>query len=250
MNQAKIQDRGVALVTGGARRIGETLVRTLHAKGFDVVIHCHHSISEAGVLTDELNHTRHKSACVVEADLAKTDVLKALIDEACAWQGRLDVLINNASLFVKTVPGELDDALWEKLWSINVKAPYYLSEYAHKALVKAKGTIINITDIHADKLLKDYEVYVQTKAALKMQTKALARAYAPSVRVNAVAPGAILWPEVDNAFYKALQENIIAKTPLKCHGTPEWIADAVMSLVLNPFITGQTLRVDGGRSVL
>ena len=249
MNQAKIQGRGVALVTGAARRIGAVIARTVHAGGFDVVLHCHQSVDEAHALAKVLNQMRLDSACVHVADLTQTDDMCRLIQHACAWRGRLDVLVNNASYFVKTEPGVLDEGAWEALWDVNVKAPFWLSEQACQALSKTRGCIVNITDIYAEKPLQDYAVYVQTKAALKMQTEALARTYAPNVRVNAVAPGAIMWPEGENALSEAIQADVISKTPLKCHGEPSWVADAVLSLVSNSFITGQTLRVDGGRSI-
>jgi pteridine reductase len=250
VNQAKIQDRGVALVTGAARRIGAAIARALHVQGFDVVLHCHQSADEAHALADALNQTRPDSACVHEADLTQTKDLKALIQHACTWHGRLDVLVNNASCFIKTVPGALDEHAWDTLWAVNVKAPFWLSEHARDALAQTHGCIVNITDIQAEKPRQDYAVYVQTKAALKMQTEALALTYAPSIRVNAVAPGATMWPEGENALSEAAQADVVSNTPLKRHGEPQWVSEAVLSLVLNQFITGQTLRVDGGRSLV
>jgi len=249
VNRDKTQDVRVALVTGAARRIGAATAERLHQAGFNVVIHCYQSKQEADELSKKLNHIRSNSACVLAADLSLKNNACALIKQAMAWQGRLDALINNASCFIKTPAGELDESAWETLWLTNVKAPLWLSEAARACLAKHEGCIINITDIHAEKPLLDYGVYSQTKAALKMQTEALAREYAPEIRVNAVAPGAIAWPEGDNALSLDLQKQIISKTLLKKHGEPKWIAEAVLSLVLNEFITGQTLRVDGGRSL-
>jgi pteridine reductase len=249
VNRDKTQDVRVALVTGAARRIGAVIVERLHKAGFNVVIHCHQSKQEADELSKKLNQIRSDSACVLIADLSSKNKACALIKQTMDWQGRLDALVNNASCFIKTPVGDMDDAVWDMLWLTNVNAPLWLSEAARTYLAKHEGCIVNITDIHAEKPLSDYAVYSQSKAALKMQTEALAREYAPEIRVNAVAPGAIAWPEGDNALSLDLQKQIISKTLLKKHGEPKWIAEAVLSLVSNAFITGQTLRVDGGRSV-
>jgi len=238
----------VALVTGAARRIGAAIVTRLHQAGFDVVIHCHQSKQEADALAKHFNHIRPNSACVLVADLSLKNKACGLIKQVIAWQGRLDVLVNNASCFMKTPVGAVDETISDKLWITNVKAPFWLSEAARSCLAKQKGSIMNITDIHAEKSLVDYAVYTQTKAALKMQTEALAREYAPNIRVNAVAPGAIMWPEGENTLNSEIQAKIISKTLLKKHGHPKWVAEAVLSLIANEFVTGQTLRVDGGRS--
>lgn len=233
----------VALVTGAARRIGAAIVRHLHAAGFGVVIHCHQSQTEAHALENELNQQRADSVKVLIADLANPTSAHQLITEALSWAGRIDLLVNNASLFTR------NEADWDAMFTLNVKAPFLLSQAAFPHLSLTHGSIINITDIHADKPLKGYAIYCQSKAALSMQTKALAREFAPNVRVNAVAPGAIMWPEQDNQLNDILQQNIIEKTPLKRHGNPMFIAQAVLALAENAFITGQVLRVDGGRSV-
>lgn len=249
MNRDKTQGVCVALVTGAARRIGAAIAERLHKAGFNVVIHCHQSQEEAYALQEKLNQIRPNSAHILMADLTIKTQACVLVEQARAWQSRLDVLVNNASCFIKTPVGDVSEVARDKLWITNVRAPFWLSETAHACLAKHEGCIVNITDIHAEKPLLDYAVYSQTKAALKMQTEALAREYAPDVRVNAVAPGAIAWPEGDNALSSEIQEKIISKTLLKKHGEPKWIAEAVLSLILNEFITGQTLRVDGGRSV-
>lgn len=249
MNRGKTQDTRVALVTGAARRIGAAIAERLHQAGFNVVIHCHQSKQAADALSKKLNDMRPSSACVLVADLSLKKEARSLIEQAISWKARLDVLVNNASCFIKTPVGEDEQFAWDRLWLTNVKAPYWLSEAARACLAQHQGSIVNITDIHAEKPLSDYGVYSQTKAALKMQTEALAREYAPEIRVNAVAPGAIAWPEGENALSPMLQEKIISQTLLKKHGEPKWIAEAALSLILNAFITGQTLRVDGGRSV-
>ena len=244
MNQVNKQDVPVALVTGAARRIGAAIAQHLHAAGFRVVIHCHQSKAAAQALADELNQLQADSAKVLMADLNHPGSVKQLLTDTLAWAGRMDLLVNNASLFTR------NEADWDAMFTLNVKAPYLLSHAAYAHLAKTHGSIINITDIHAENPLKDYAIYCQTKAALSMQTKALAREFAPNIRVNAVAPGAIMWPEQDNQLSEVQQQHIIEKTPLKRHGSSLYIAQAVLALAQNIFITGQTLRVDGGRSIM
>lgn len=241
MNQTKI-----ALVTGAARRIGAAIIKHLHQTGFRVIIHYHSSVAEAQALIASLNQQRAGSAWGIQQDLCDPEAAKKIMAAALQWGGRLDVLVNNASLFIKE-PEALN--AWDSLFQVNVKAPFLLSQAAFDALALQEGVIINISDIHAMKALKNYAIYCQTKAALTMQTWSLAREFAPRVRVNAVAPGAIAWPEQENSLSAALQEKIIAQTLLKKHGDPEYIAKAVLALVENSFITGQILTVDGGRSI-
>lgn len=237
----------VVLVTGSARRIGASIVKHLHQAGYSVAIHCHHSLAEAKTLSESLNQQRHNSAHVFVANLMQKTENQSLIAQVVAWAGRLDLLVNNASLFIPTNLTALDDAVGLSQYIMNVQAPLWLSIAAEPYLRDAQGCIINITDIHAENPLKGYVEYCQTKAALVSQTKALAQAFAPHVRVNAVAPGAIAWPEHENALSPAQQEKIISKTLLKRHGNAQYIAEAVLALVENSFITGQCLRVDGGR---
>jgi len=250
LNQANTQAIKTALITGAARRIGAAIAKTLHQAGFRVIIHCHRSLTEAEQLAESLNQQRADSALVIQQDLCDKDAAVQLIKKALDWAHRLDVLVNNASVFHKNPFDRFDEALWEETFEANVKAPYKLSLTAYDALAKQSGVIINLTDIHAEKPLKRYTIYCQSKAALLMQTKALAIEFAPKVRVNAIAPGAILWPEADNALSIEQQEKIIAKTPLKKHGQPEYIAKAVLALIDNEFITGQVLNVDGGRGII
>ena len=241
MNQSNKQDTRVVLITGAARRIGAAIATHLHQVGFRVVIHCHHSTTEAHDLAFEMNQARLDSAYVLTADLCDDNCAEQLIQQTLDWAGQLDLLVNNASMFSRN----LSD--WDALFQINVKAPYLLSHAAFASLTKTQGSIINITDSHTYKPLKDYAIYCQSKAALTMQTKALARELAPNVRVNAVAPGAILWPERGNVLSQEQQQKIIDEIPLKRHGNPIYIARAVLALADNAFITGQTLCVDGGR---
>lgn len=250
MTKINTKNSKVALVTGAARRIGAAIVSQLHQAGYRIALHYHYSEQEAIRLAAPLNQQRPDSVGLFAADLADVTAIKQLIPTVSAWAGRLDLLVNNASIFTRTTVTNINVDDLDALFRINVYAPLLLSSAALPLLQLTQGVIINITDIHAEKPLVDYASYCQTKAALVMQTKALAREFAPSVRVNAVAPGAIAWPEQDNALSVAQQAKIIAKTPLQCHGKPAFIAQAVLALADNPFITGQVLNIDGGRSVI
>ena len=249
MNQANKQEAKVALVTGGARRIGAAIVKILHQAGYKVVIHCRGALIDAHVLAAELNQQRVNSAFVLQRELTESGVAQEIMTTIMDWAGRLDLLINNASIFMRSDCSLFEAADWQALFDINVKVPFSLSLAARPLLAKQLGAIINITDIHAERPLKGYSVYCQSKAALEMQTKTLAREFSPEIRVNSVAPGAILWPEEANSLSVEEQQNIIEKTPLKRHGNPEYIAQAILALARNPFITGQILKVDGGRSL-
>lgn len=249
MNQANKQVAKVALVTGSARRIGAAIVKKLHSAGYKVVIHCRFALNEAHSLAVDLNNERIDSAFVLQRELTEPGAAEEIITTIIEWGGRLDLLVNNASVFLRTEFDDFVEQDWQMLFDINVKVPFLLSQAARPFLQKNSGAIINITDIHAEKPLKGYSAYCQTKAALEMQTKALAREFSPEIRVNAVAPGAIAWPENGNSLSSNIQKEIIAKTPLKCHGAPDYIAQAILVLAENPFITGQILKVDGGRSL-
>lgn len=231
----------VAVITGAAQRIGAVLAKHLHQTGFRVMIHYHHSHAGATDLVTSLNQIRPDSALSVSADLCLSSCPQTIIDAVIAEWGRLDLLVNNASIFSR------HDSDWEQMWQCNVQAPYYLSRHAYAHLKTFEGSIVNITDIHAYIPLRDYAAYCQTKAALAMQTRALAQEFAPHVRVNEIAPGATMWPEGDNTLSAATQEKILAKTLLKKHGSPVHIAQALLYLVQNIHVTGQCLRVDGGR---
>lgn len=237
----KQEGQPVALITGAAQRIGAVLARDLHQAGFRVVVHYHHSKTAAVERVAAYNQLRANTALALFADLCSHTAIPALLEAAVSHWGRLDLLVNNASIFSR------EDSDWESMWHCNVHAPYQLSCAAFPHLEVTKGSIINITDVHAYTPLRDYAVYCQTKAALAMQTRALAQQFAPNVRVNAIAPGAIMWPQGDNQLNPLIQEKIIAKTLLKRHGTPEHIAQAMLYLVNNSYVTGQSLQVDGGR---
>lgn len=249
MNQANTQEQRVALVTGSARRIGAAIVSELHHAGYRVVIHCRFALAEAHALAAALNEQRPNSAQVLQQDLTHPAAAQQLISTTTAWAGRLDLLVNNASLFCRTDYTSYNPDDWQRLFTLNVNVPLMLSLAARHLLSKSAGAIINITDIHAAKPLKGYSLYCQSKAALTMQTLSLAREFAPDIRVNAVAPGAIAWPEQANSLSPKAQQQIIEQTPLRRHGHPQFIAAAVLALASNPFITGQILNVDGGRSI-
>ncbi len=235
--------KSTALITGSARRIGAGIARYLHGLEFNIIVHCNQSIAEGALLVEELNAIRSNSAILIAINLNSEESSKKLIDDALVWSKHLDVLINNASIFSQNAND------WDLMFLTNVKVPFWLSNYAYKSLAKTNGCIVNITDTHANTPLKEYAMYCQTKAAFFMQTKALAREFAPLVRVNAVAPGAIIWPEGDNAIALDNQQLIIKKTLLKKAGNVNFIAQAVFAMIDNKFITGQELKVDGGRNI-
>ena len=246
MHDDSLHER-LALVTGAAHRVGAAIVKALHGAGARVVIHSRQSRQAAEALAEELNGRRLASAFTLQADLARSGAPEALMAQLLERHGRLDVLVNNASSFYPTPVGEVSEAQWEDLMASNLKAPFFLSQAAMAELGRRRGSIVNIVDIHAERPLKNYAVYCMAKAGLVMQTKALARELGPAVRVNAVAPGAILWPEGLDA---ASQQEIIGRTALKRRGEPEDIARAVLYLVRDAaYTTGQVLAVDGGRSL-
>jgi pteridine reductase len=238
----------VALVTGAAHRIGATIARTLHARGMNVVLHYRSSAHEADELAQQLNRVRAHSAALIQADLQDCAGLTAVISQAQSAWGRLDALVNNASSFFPTPMGSITLEQWDTLIDSNLKAPLFLCQAAAPYLTERNGCIVNIADIHAERPLKGYCVYSIAKAGLVMLTKSLARELGPRVRVNAVAPGAILWPE--HGLEAGGKQEIIARTALKRQGTPEDIARAVLFLLRDGgYISGHILAVDGGRSL-
>jgi pteridine reductase len=247
-NTAPLAGRTV-LVTGGARRVGAAIVRMLHGCGARVAIHCRRSHAEAEALATELNGLRPGSAQVYIADLLDVDSLPALVQAVLAHSDRLDVLVNNASTFYPTPFGSITPAQWQDLVGSNLKAPLFLTQAAAPALRAAQGLVVNIADIHGLRGLRDYSVYSAAKAGLIHLTRALARELAPDVRVNAVAPGPVMWPEDAAALDDARQREIVERTLLKRPGSPEDVARAVRFFATEaPFVTGQLLAVDGGRS--
>ncbi len=239
----------VALVTGAARRVGAAIASSLHAAGADVVLHYRHSADEARLLAAHLNALRPASASVVEADLNDETALGTLIGEVSRCFGRLDLLVNNASSFFSTPVGQIDRQDWDNLVGSNLRAPLFLSQCATPMLKQSRGCIVNITDIHAERPFKDHAVYCAAKSGLLGLTRALAIDLAPEVRVNAVAPGAILWPDSAHSFSPEEQATIVEHTLLKRVGSPEDIARTVRFLAFDaPYITGQVINVDGGRT--
>jgi pteridine reductase len=237
-----------ALVTGGARRVGAVLVRRLHAAGANVVIHCRRSRAAAEALAGELNAGRAASAQVTVADLLDEAALPLLIEQARSAFGALHVLVNNASSFYPTPLGSITGAQWNDLIGTNLRAPLLLAQAAAAELKRTRGLVLNMVDIHGMRPLPDYSVYSVAKAGLIMLTRALARELAPEVRVNGIAPGAVLWPE--QGLESEQQRRIIERTPLGRSGSPEDVARAALFFATEaPFVTGQILAVDGGRSL-
>ena len=236
-----------ALITGAAHRIGATIARHLHQSGANIALHYRKSRAEAEQIQAELHAQRADSVILIQADLLKTDSLPRLAGEAAARWGGLDILVNNASTFYPTAIGEVTELQWNDLIGSNLKAPFFLSQAATPYLRERKGTIINIVDIHAERPLKDYPVYSMAKAGLVMMTRALACELGPEIRVNAIAPGAILWPE--HEMDEETRLRIISRTFLKKQGDPADIARAVLYLLEAGYVSGQVLTVDGGRSI-
>ena len=238
----------VALITGSARRVGAVIARTLHDQGMNLVLHYRQSQQDAQQLQQELQEKRPNSVILVQADLLNNAKLTSTINASTKAWGRLDALINNASSFYPTPLGSITEEHWDDMMGSNLKAPLFLAQAAESVLRKHHGCIVNITDIHADRPLKNHCVYSASKAGLVMLTKSLARDLGPEIRVNAIAPGAILWPE--NDLDELTKRRIISNTALKRRGGAEDIARAVLFLLRDAdYITGQTITVDGGRSL-
>lgn len=241
-------DNKVALITGGGRRIGAQIATTLHEQGFQLALHYRNSRDHAHKLQEKLNAIRPDSVILIQADLHVTKGLSSLVNSTVESFGQLDVVINNASSFYPTPIGKATEEDWDDLIGSNLKAPFFLAQAAAAALKKSHGCIVNIVDIHSDRPLKEHPIYCMAKAGLAMMTKSLAKELGPEVRVNGVSPGAILWPE--NEIDQLTQQRIISRSFLKRQGNPSDIAQTVLFLVSQaPFITGQIIAVDGGRSL-
>jgi pteridine reductase len=237
-------------ITGAAKRVGAATARMLHEAGCNVIIHCNRAKKEGDQLAHELNAIRPKSAAVVQGDLLADNALKGLVNQAHSCFGRLDGLVNNASSFYATPVGKITEDDWLDLMGSNLKAPLFLSQAAAPYLRDAHGSIVNIIDIHIDRPLKDFVVYNAAKAGLAGLTHSLALELAPEVRVNGISPGAIQWPDEIGAYTGAERTRIINQIPLQRVGSGEDIAKTVKFLMLDaPYITGQILAVDGGRSI-
>ncbi|RPJ45463.1 MAG: pteridine reductase [Betaproteobacteria bacterium] len=239
----------VVLVTGGARRVGAAICRRLHAADANVVVHYHRSAADAQALLRDLNSRRANSVALVCADLLVQGALSRLVKDALAAFGRLDVLVNNASTFYPTPVGGINEQAWNDLVGTNLKVPLFLAQAAAPELRKGQGSIVNIIDIHAELPLKNHLVYNAAKGGLLALTRSLARELGPQVRVNGVSPGTILWPD-DPAWQNDVErQRIVNQTVLKRTGEPDDIARAVEFLITAPYVTGQIIAVDGGRSI-
>ncbi len=239
----------VALITGAARRIGACIADVLHQNGYNVIVHYRYSSDEAHALIEKLNRQRANSAVAISADLDNQNEYEKLIKNSVDVWKRLDVLINNASTFSPTPIGKIKIVDWDKLMNSNLKAPFFLSQAAAPFLAENKGNIINIVDIHSITPMKNYSVYSMAKAGLLMLTKSLALELAPAIRVNAVAPGSVIWPENENTYSEAQKQAILTATLLKKQVNPSDIAKTALFLAQQTSITGQMIHVDAGRLI-
>ncbi len=239
----------VALITGSAKRIGAHTAAYLHEQGYDVILHYRNSGDAAKALRDQLNGARPHSCIALHADLADPAAWEQLAEQTRSWKHRLDLLVNNASSYFPTEFGNTTLAQWNDLFSSNAMAPFFLTQALLPLLKNSHGNVVNIIDINADKPLADYTPYCMAKAALKTMTLSLAKALAPQVRVNGVAPGTILWPDLFD-FTAAQQQSLLTRTPLQSMGNPQDIARTIYFLAEQaPFVTGQIIAVDGGLSL-
>jgi len=247
-NNSEITETKVALITGGAKRIGAATTKELHQAGYNVVIHCRLSRQSADDLANELNSIRGDSAHVIQGDLNNETIYDNLIDQSYQFWKRLDVLVNNASSFHPTPVGSITLDDWDNLINSNMRAPLFLAQAATPHLKHSQGCIINMIDVHAQRPMKDHPVYCAAKAGLQMITLSLAKDLGPEIRVNGVAPGAILWPENDMSEHT--KNLILERTSLKRPGQPIDIAKTIVFLAKDAdYITGQIIAVDGGRSL-
>jgi pteridine reductase len=236
------------LITGAAKRVGAACARFLHGEGCNVFLHYRSSKEAALQLCYEFNQMRPDSAYMMQADLLNGEELEALVSEACMAWGGIDVLVNNASSFYPTAVADVTEQQWDDLMGSNLKAPFFLAKLLSETLANNRGCIVNIADIHAERGLKGYPVYSIAKAGLVAMTKILAKEFGPSIRVNAVAPGAILWHK--NNLSEREKQEILQRVALRRDGEPDDIAKAVLFLIKDAdYITGQILTVDGGRTL-
>ena len=241
----------VALITGSAKRIGRTIAEYLHSKNYNIIIHYNTSENDAINLKNSLNNIRNNSAEIIQADFSEIseNKINSFAKSAFDIFNKIDLLVNNASSFFETKIGDINNESWDKLINSNLKAPLFLSQALSENLKQSSGNIINICDIHADRPIKNYIVYSIAKSGLYMATKSLARELGPNIRVNAVAPGSIIWPEEKNVIQDDIKQVIIDRTALKKPGEPLDIAESVYFLANAKYITGQMLSVDGGRTL-
>ena len=239
----------VALITGASQRLGAATAKQLHSQGYNIVIHYRHSVTEAQGLADQLNQLKEDSCICLQADLNKPNDIQQLCQQSVQRWQRLDLLVNNASSFFPTPIGKTSTEHWDDLFASNCKAPFFLSQELAPTLAKHQGNIVNMIDIHASAPLKNHTVYCMAKSALQMMTLSLAKELAPSIRVNGVAPGAILWPKPEAEMTTEEKNKILSGIPLERLGTLEDIAKTIVFLATSSYITGQIIAVDGGRSI-
>ncbi len=239
-------ERPVALITGAARRVGRVIARTLHEAGYDLALHYRGSREDAEQLAAELEARRAGSVLLLAADLAQVAELPKLVLRTVQRFGRLDALVNNVSAFYPTPIGEATEAQWDELFASNAKAPFFLAQAAAPHLRAARGAIVNLVDVYAQRPLARHTLYCMAKAANAMLVASLARELGPEVRVNGVSPGAVMWPEAGKSA--ADQQELLGRTALRRAGRPEDVAGAVLYLLRDAgYVTGQVLAVDGGR---
>jgi len=241
-------ERPVALITGAGKRVGAVIARTLHAAGYDLALHYRHSAADAELLASSLERQRSGSTFTVQAELAELEALPGMVQRILERFGRLDALVNNASAFYPTPVGSANVTQWNELFASNAQAPFFLAQAATPALRESRGAIVNMVDIYAERPLANHAIYCMAKAALEAMTRSLALDLGPDVRVNGVAPGAVMWPSDGKAYDD--QQAMLARTPLQRAGSPDDVASAVLWLLRDaPFVTGQIIRVDGGRTL-
>lgn len=240
----------VVLITGAAQRLGAHTARHLHQRGWNVVIHHRSREAQANILCEQLNGIRHDSARVLQADLAIPGEAESLGAKAIAVWGRLDGLVNNASVFYPNPTTQASGGDWDTIFNTNLRAPFFLGQACRPALKESRGAIVNLIDIYSKRPLADHPLYCASKSGLESLTLSWAKDLAPEIRVNGVSPGAILWPEGDAVVDESYQQSILARTPLARTGSPADIAGAIAFFLCDaPFVTGQILAVDGGRSL-
>lgn len=240
----------VALVTGAAHRLGAQTARTLHERGWNLVIHYRSREEQANSLVAQMNRQRPDSACVLQADLSQTAGVYRLASDAMAHWGRLDALVNNASVFYPTPTAGATEDDWDTILNTNLKAPFFLVQACLSELRRNHGSVVNLIDIYSERPIDDHPLYCASKAGLAALTRSWAKDLAPEVRVNGVSPGAILWPDGEAEMDQCAQQAILQKTPLARTGNPDDIAETIAFLICDaPFITGQIIAVDGGRSL-
>ena len=234
-----------ALITGGAARIGAQIAKTLHDNNFKIIIHCNESLEKAEILSEKLNSKRKNTVEVVSGNLNSIDSIKSIVDSIDS----IDLLVNNASVFYPKSVKDSDIKVWDEVLNVNLRAPFFLSKGLSEKLSTTSGSIINIIDIHSERPLKNHSVYNISKAGLKMMTQTLAKELAPSVRVNGVSPGSILWPEASAEISDLEKKLMLERIALNKQGSPQDIADTVLFLANSEYITGQIINIDGGRTL-